>query len=64
MTILFLVLSARDMDPEVFAIGGFDDGLIETCVRDNPIEPGVEKLLVGMGFAIAPLGVNYPFTTT
>ena len=45
------------MNPEVFAVRGFDDGLVEICVGDDPIEPAVENLLVGMGFAIAPFGV-------
>lgn len=43
------------MYQEVFAVGGFDDGLIEIGVLDDPVEPAVEDGLVGMGFAIAPL---------
>lgn len=46
------------MYPEVFAVGGFDDGLIEVGVLDDPVEPAVEDCLVGMGFAIAPFGVR------
>lgn len=46
------------MYPEVFAVGGFDDGLVEVGVLDDPVEPAVEYLLVGMGKAIAPLGVR------
>lgn len=37
MSVLALVLSARDMYPEVFAVGGFDDGLVEVGVLDYQI---------------------------
>lgn len=46
------------MNPEVATIGGFDDGLIEVGVCDDPIEPAVEDFLVGVGFTIAPFGVR------
>ena len=52
------VFSARNMYPEVFSVGGLDDGLVEVGVLDDPVEPAVEDGLVGMGFAIAPLGVR------
>lgn len=58
MTVLLDVLSARNMNPEVFAVGGFDDGLVEVGVLDDPVEPAVEDVFVGVGFAIAPLGVR------
>lgn len=32
MSVLFLVLTTRDVNPEVFAVGGLDDGLIEVRV--------------------------------
>lgn len=56
MAVLFL--ATRDVNPEVFAVGGFDDGLAEVGVDDDPVEPAVEDSLVGMGFAIAPLGIG------
>lgn len=37
MAVLALVGSAGDMDPEVFAVGGFDDGLVKVRVGDNPV---------------------------
>lgn len=46
------------MYPEVFAVGGFDDGLVEVGVLDDSVEPAVEDVFVGMGLAIAPLGVR------
>lgn len=49
MAICLFVLATADVDPEVLAVGGFDDGLIKVCVRDEPVEPGVEDLLVGVG---------------
>ena len=45
------------MDPEIFAVGGLNDGLVEIRVGDDPVEPAVENLLVGMDFAITPLDV-------
>ena len=52
MAVFALVGSAGDVDPEVFAVGGFDDGLVKFRVGDNPIEPAVENLLVGMCLTI------------
>lgn len=57
MAVLGAVALAGDVDPEVFAVGGFDDGLVKVRFRDNPIEPAVENLLVGMCFAITPRSV-------
>lgn len=58
MPILGPVLPATDMNPEVFAVGGLDDGLVEVCVLDYPVEPAVQNLLVGVSQSIAPLGVS------
>lgn len=58
LAVLALVLSARDVYPEVFAVGGFDDGLVEVGVQDDQVKPTVEDGLVGMGFAIAPFDVG------
>ena len=57
MAVLALVGAAGDVDPEVFAVGGFDDGLVKVRVRDNPVEPAVEDFLVGMCLAITLCGV-------
>lgn len=57
VSVLGAVALAGDVDPEVFAVGGFDDGLVKVRVRDNPIEPAIENLLVGMCFAITLRGV-------
>ena len=57
MAVLALIGSAGDVDPEVFAVGGFDDGLVKVRVGGNPVEPAVENLLVGMCLAITLWGV-------
>ena len=57
MAVLALVGAAGDVDPEVFAVGGFDDGLVKVRVGDNPVEPAVEDFLVGMCLAITLCGV-------
>lgn len=58
MPILLDVLPARDVYPKVFAVGGLDDGLVEVGVLDDPVEPAVQNLLVGMGDTIFPLRVR------
>lgn len=39
MSVLRLVLSAAHMNPEVFVVGGFDDGLVEVGVIFKKVEP-------------------------
>lgn len=46
------------MYQEVFAVGGLDDCLVEIGVLDDPVEPSVEDVFIGMGFAIAPFGIG------
>lgn len=58
VAVSLLVLAAADVDPEVFAIGSFDDGLVEVRVGDEPVEPLVENLLVGVGKVIVPIGIG------
>ena len=58
LPVFALVLSAAHMYPKVLAVGGFDDGLVEVGVLDDPVEPAVEDVFVGMGLAIAPFGVR------
>ena len=45
------------MNPVVLAVGGFDDGLVEVGVWDEPVEPAVEDVHVGMGKVVVPVGV-------
>lgn len=58
MTVLALVLAAADMDPVVASVRGFHDELVEVGVLDDPVEPSVEDVFIGMGFAIAPFGIG------
>lgn len=58
MAILALVLAARDMDPEVLAIFGFDDGLVEIRVGGQELKPAIQDAFVRVGFVILPVGVS------
>ena len=51
------VLAAGDVDPVVFAVGSFDDGLVEIGVGDEPVEPAVEDVHVRVGKVVVPVGV-------
>lgn len=48
MPIGFDILATADVNPVVLAIGGFNDGLIEIGVRDEPVEPAVQDVHIGM----------------
>ena len=39
MAIGSAVLAARDMNPEVLAVGGFHDELVKIAIMLNPVEP-------------------------
>lgn len=58
MTVLLLVLTTRDVNPEVLVVAGLDDGLIEVRLVGQELKPTVEDVLVGMGFVILPIGVS------
>ena len=47
MPVGFAVLPARDVDPEVFAIGGLKDELIKVGVMLNPVEPQLWFMVLG-----------------
>lgn len=51
------VLAAADVNPIVFVVGGFDDGLVEIGVGDEPVEPTVEDVHVGVGEVVVPVDV-------
>lgn len=51
------VLAAADLNPIVFVVGGFDDGLVEIGVGDEPVEPTVEDAHVGVGEVVVPVDV-------
>ena len=37
VAVLGAVALAGDVDPEIFAVDGFDDGLVKVRVGDNPV---------------------------
>ena len=57
-SVLFEVLPTRDMNSEILSVWGLDDGLVEVGVLNDPVEPAVQDLLVGVGLSIFPLGVR------
>ena len=46
------------MNPEVFAVGGFEDELVEVGVALNPVEPAVGGLEVGVATVVVPGGIG------
>lgn len=58
MAVLFLVLSTRDVNPEVLAVGGPDDGLIEVRMGGQELKPTIEDVLVCVGFVVCPISVR------
>ena len=51
------VLAARDMYPEVFAVGGLENELVIISVVLQPIKPLAGGLKVGMTLVIIPSGI-------
>ena len=49
---------AAHVEPIVFAIGGFEDELVEVGVALEPVEPAVGGLEVGVATVVAPGGVG------
>lgn len=49
--VLFLVLAARNVNPEDLVVAGLDDGLVEVRVGGQELKPTVEDVLVRMGSA-------------
>ena len=54
MTIGLAVTTATDMYPEVFAVGGLEDELVEIRVMLEPVKPLAGGLKVGMTLVIIP----------
>ena len=48
------VLAAGDVNPEVFAVGGLENKLVEVSVVLEIVEPLAGGLQVGMAFVIVP----------
>lgn len=41
MTVLLAVLSTANVNPEVFAVSGFEDELVEVGIPFEPVEPAI-----------------------
>lgn len=52
------VTTAADVNPEVFAVGGLKDELVEVGVAFQPVEPAMGGLQVGVATVIVPGGVG------
>jgi hypothetical protein len=57
MAVGLAVAAAGDVDPEVFAVGGLEDELVEVGVGLEPVEPLAGGLDVGMATVVVPGGV-------
>ena len=51
------VLAAGDVDPEVFAVGGLENQLVEVSVVLEIVEPLASGLKVGMTLVVIPGGI-------
>ena len=58
MTIHSAVLSATNMNPIIFAIGGFEDELVEVGVVLDEIHPAFCFIEVGMPTVVLPIGIR------
>ena len=52
------VLAARDVNPEVLAVGGLEDELVEVAIVLNPVEPLAGGFEVSMTFVVIPSGIG------
>ena len=51
------VLAAGDVNPEVFAVGGLENELVEVGVVLKEVEPLAGGFKVGMAFVVVPGGI-------
>lgn len=51
------ILPARDVDPEVLAVGGLEDELIKVSIVLNPVEPFAGSFQIGMTLVVVPGGI-------
>ena len=57
MAVSSAVLAARDVNPEIFAVGGLEDELVEVGIMLEPVEPTSGHLHIGMLAVIVPASV-------
>ena len=58
MAISFSISPTGYVDPEIFAVGGFEDELVEVNMAFEPVEPLVSGSEVGMLLVVVPGGVG------
>ena len=58
MAIGSAILAARDVNPEVLAVGGLEDELVKVAIVLQPVEPLAGGLKVGMTFVVIPSGIT------
>lgn len=58
MAVLFGVLTTRDVNPEVFVIGGLHDQLVKVAMGFYPVKPLVGKIHVSVLEVIVPIGIG------
>ena len=51
------VLAAGDVNPEVLAIGGLHDELVEISIMLQPVKPLAGSLQVCMSLVVVPSGI-------
>lgn len=57
MTILFPVLTAGNMNPEVLPVGGLQNELVKVAIVLNPVKPLAGGLKVGMALVVIPSSI-------
>ena len=53
-----MVATARDVNPEVLAIGGFHDELVKVAMAFNEVKPLASSLHIGVPLVIIPSGIT------
>lgn len=53
-----VVATARDVNPEVLAIGGFHDELVKVAMAFNEVKPLASSLHIGVPLVIIPSGIT------
>lgn len=51
------ILPARDVNPEVLAVGGLEDELVKVAIVLNPVKPLAGGLHISMTLVIIPSGI-------
>lgn len=58
VAILLLVLTTRNVNPEVEVVGGLDDGLVKVRVGGQELKPTIQDVHICVGKVVLPTGVG------